>query len=104
MFTKLKQILKPENMMFKMVALNCGILLLVTILITTTGNVIYQNSMEKSAFANTMEIQNQVLKSLDLVFESVSKSMEGLGMDPRVQNYLKVDEEKDQAKRVILES
>ena len=25
-------------------------------------------------------------------------------MDPRVQNYLKVDEEKDQAKRVILES
>ena len=104
MFAKLKQILKPENMMFKMVALNCGILLLVTILITTTGNVIYQNSMEKSAFANTMEIQNQVLKSLDLVFESVSKSMEGLGMDPRVQNYLKVDEEKDQAKRVILES
>ena len=47
MFAKLKQILKPENMMFKMVALNCGILLLVTILITTTGNVIYQNSMEK---------------------------------------------------------
>lgn len=83
MFTKLKQILKPENMMFKMVALNCGILLLVTILITTTGNVIYQNSMEKSAFANTMEIQNQVLKSLNLVFESVSKSMEGLGMDPK---------------------
>lgn len=67
MLEKIKKIFKPENMMFRMAALNCGLLLLVTVVITGTGNVIYQNSIEESSYANTMEIQNQVLKALDLI-------------------------------------
>ena len=63
--------------MFKMVALNCGLLLLVAVVITTAGNTIYQNSMEESSYANTMEIQNQVLKALDLIFQSVSDNVSG---------------------------
>ncbi|MFR3493238.1 MAG: hypothetical protein ACLTTJ_05070 [Blautia sp.] len=31
MFSKLKRILHPENMLFKMIILNCGLLLLVTL-------------------------------------------------------------------------
>lgn len=103
MLKKLKQLLKPENMMFKMVALNCGILLLVAVVITTAGNTIYQNSMEESSYAKTMEIQNQVLKSLDLIFQSVSDNVSVLGAAPQVQGYLKVDEQNEQAKRVCLE-
>ena len=41
--------------MFRMAALNCGLLLLVTVVITGTGNVIYQNSIEESSYANTMD-------------------------------------------------
>ena len=55
MLEKIKKIFKPENMMFRMAALNCGLLLLVTVVITGTGNVIYQNSIEESSYANTME-------------------------------------------------
>ncbi len=84
-----------------MVALNCGILLLVAVVITTAGNTIYQNSMEESSYANTMEIQNQVLKSLDLIFQSVSDNV-SVGAAPQVQGYLKVDEQNEQAKRVCL--
>lgn len=104
MLEKLKKIFKPENMMFKMAALNCGLLLLVTVVITGTGNVIYQNSIEERSYANTMEIQNQVLKSLDLIFQSVSDNVAALGSSPEFQAYLKVDEQKEQAQRVILES
>lgn len=101
---KIKKIFKPENMMFRMAALNCGLLLLVTVVITGTGNVIYQNSIEESSYANTMEIQNQVLKALDLIFQSVSDNVAALGAAPEFQEYLKVDEQKEQARRVILES
>lgn len=90
--------------MFRMAALNCGLLLLVTVVITGTGNVIYQNSIEESSYANTMEIQNQVLKALDLIFQSVSDNVAALGAAPEFQEYLKVDEQKEQARRVILES
>lgn len=91
-------------MMFKMAALTCSLLLLVTLILTVTGNVIYKDSIEEHSFANTMEIQNQVLKSLDLIFESVSDNMEILGNDPVIQGYLKVDEKKQQALRVSLET
>lgn len=104
MLEKIKKIFKPENMMFRMAALNCGLLLLVTVVITGTGNVIYQNSIEESSYANTMEIQNQVLKALDLIFQSVSDNVAALGAAPEFQEYLKVDEQKEQAQRVILES
>ena len=104
MLEKIKKIFKPENMMFRMAALNCGLLLLVTVVITGTGNVIYQNSIEESSYANTMEIQNQVLKALDLIFQSVSDNVAALGAAPEFQEYLKVDEQKEQARRVILES
>lgn len=103
MLERLKRIFKPENMMFKMVVLNCGILLLVTLVVTITGNVIYQNSIEEHSFANTMEIQNQVLKSLDLIFKDVSDNVDVLGKDPAMQAYLKVDEQRDQARRVLME-
>ena len=33
MFSKLKRILHPENMLFKMIILNCGLLLLVTLFV-----------------------------------------------------------------------
>ena len=100
---KWKQYLDPDSMMFRMVALNCGILLLVTLVLTTVGNVIYQDSIEEHSFANTMEIQNQVLKSLDMVFQSLSDNIEILGRDPDVQGYLEADEEKEQAARVEFE-
>ena len=101
---RIRSLLKPENMMFKMVVLNCGILLLlVTLILTVTGNVIYQNSIEEHSFANTMEIQNQVLKSLDLIFQSVSDDVEILGKDPAIQDYLKVDDNREQGKRVEAE-
>lgn len=100
---RIRSLLKPENMMFKMVVLNCGILLLVTLILTVTGNVIYQNSIEEHSFANTMEIQNQVLKSLDLIFQAVSDDVEILGKDPAMQDYLKVDDSREQAKRVEAE-
>ena len=103
MLQMIKKILHPDNMLFKMVVLNCGLLLLVTIVITTAGNTIYQNSMEEHSYANTMEIQNQVLRSLDLIFQSVSDNIEVLGNAPCVQEYLKLDAEKQQARRVILE-
>lgn len=104
MLERIKFALKPQNMMFKMAALTCSLVLLVTLILTVTGNVIYKRSIEEHSFANTMEIQNQVLKSLDLIFESVSDNMEILGNDPVVQGYLKVDEKKQQALRVSLES
>ncbi|MDO4276324.1 MAG: sensor histidine kinase [Eubacteriales bacterium] len=100
---RIRSLLKPENMMFKMVVLNCGILLLVTLILTVTGNVIYQNSIEEHSFANTMEIQNQVLKSLDLIFQAVSDDVEILGKDPAIQDYLKVDDNREQGKRVEAE-
>lgn len=103
MLQMIKKILHPDNMLFKMVVLNCGLLLLVTIVITTAGNIIYQDSMEEHSYANTMEIQNQVLRSLDLIFQSVSDNAEVLGNAPCVQEYLKLDAERQQARRVILE-
>lgn len=103
MLKRLKKILNPENMMFKMTVLNCGLLLLVTIILTTTGNIIYQNSIEEHFSANTMEIQNQVLKSLDFIFQSASDNIEILGKDPSVQSYLTVDEQKEPARRVQME-
>ena len=102
MLEKIKKIFQTGNMMFRMAALNCGLLLLVTVVITGTGNVIYQNSIEESSYANTMEIQNQVLKALDLIFQSVSDNVAALGAAPEFQEYLKVDEQKEQARRVIL--
>ena len=69
MFSKLKRILHPENMLFKMIILNCGLLLLVTLVLTAAGNYIYEESIAERSYANTMEIQNQVLKSLDLIFK-----------------------------------
>lgn len=42
MFSKLKRILHPENMLFKMIILNCGLLLLVTLVLTAAGNYIYE--------------------------------------------------------------
>ena len=103
MLKKLKKLCKPENMMFKLTALNCSILLLVALILTATGNVIYENSIEEHSSANTMEIQNQVLKSLDLVFQSVSDNIEILGKNPAVKSYLMVDEQKDAARRVETE-
>lgn len=103
MLEKLKRLLKPENMMFKMTVLNCGILLLVTVVLTTTGNAIYQDSIEEYSSANTMEIQNQVLKSLDQIFKSMSDNIQLLGKDPAVQSYLTVDEQKNPAERVVME-
>lgn len=103
MLKKLKELLKPENMMFKLTVLNCSILLMVAMILTATGNAIYQNSIEEHSSANTMEIQNQVLKSLDLMFQSVSDNMEVLGKNSAVQGYLTVNEQKDAAKRVDTE-
>lgn len=103
MLKKWKQYFDPDSMMFRMVALNCCILLLATVVLTTVGNVIYQDAIEEHSFANTMEIQNQVLKSLDLVFQSLSDNLEILGKDPDVQGYLKVDDVKEQAARVEFE-
>lgn len=103
MLSKLKKILHPENMLFKMIILNCGLLLLVTLVLTVAGNYIYQESIEERSYANTMEIQNQVLKSLDQIFQSVSDNVEVLGTYPEVQGYLKVDAENQQASRVQLE-
>lgn len=103
MLKMIKKLLHPDNMLFKMVVLNCALLLLVTIVITTAGNIIYQKSMEEHAYANTMEIQNQVLRSLDLIFQSVSDNVHVLGNSSCVQEYLKLDEEKEQERRVILE-
>ena len=85
MFSKLKRILHPENMLFKMIILNCGLLLLVTLILTAAGNYIYEESIAERSYANTMEIQNQVLKSLDLIFKSVEDNVEALGNYPEVQ-------------------
>ena len=82
MFSKLKRILHPENMLFKMIILNCGLLLLVTLVLTAAGNYIYEESIAERSYANTMEIQNQVLKSLDLIFKSVEDNVEALGNYP----------------------
>lgn len=103
MLKRIVRLLKPENMMFKLAVLNCGILLLAAVAITVAGNAIYQNSIVESSCANTMEIQNQVLKSLDLIFQSVSDNVAALGASPQMQAYLKVDEQKEQARRVELE-
>ena len=64
MLEKIKKIFKPENMMFRMAALNCGLLLLVTVVITGTGNVIYQNSIEESKLSQISYSKRRLLVNL----------------------------------------
>lgn len=59
-----------------MIVLNCGLLFVSYIDPTAAGNYIYEESIAERSYANTMEIQNQVLKSLDLIFKSVEDNVE----------------------------
>lgn len=68
MLQMIKKILHPDNMLFKMVVLNCGLLLLVTIVITTAGNIIYQGSMEEHSYANTWRYRIRYCARLILFF------------------------------------
>ena len=81
---------KRKKMMFRLIALNCSLLILVSLVLTAAGNIIYQNSIEEQSFANSMEIQSQVQKSLDLIFQGVSENLKILGETSSVQNYLNI--------------
>ncbi len=47
MFSKLKRILHPENMLFKMIILNCGLLLLVTLSLQLLETIYMRNLLQK---------------------------------------------------------
>lgn len=47
MFSKLKRILYPENMLFKMIILNCGLLLLVTLSLQLLETIYMRNLLQK---------------------------------------------------------
>ena len=91
---------KKKTMMFRLIALNCGLLFFVTLILTAAGNYIYENSIEEQSFANSMEIQSQVQKSLDLIFRGVSENLRILGEMPSVQRYLGVSDSTSESDRL----
>ena len=83
-----------------MIILNCGPAFVKVTLFLHSGKLyIWEEFIAERSYANTMEIQNQVLKSLDLIFKSVEDNVEAFGNYPEVQEYLKVDAENQQASR-----
>ena len=91
---------KRKTMMLLLIALNCSLLILVSLVLTAAGNYIYQNSIEEQSFANSMEIQSQVQKSLDLIFQGVSENLKILGETPSLQTYLKISDDTDESDRL----
>ena len=91
---------KRKTMMFRLIALNCSLLIFVSLVLTAAGNYIYQNSIEAQSFANSMEIQSQVQKSLDLIFQGVSENLKILGEMPSVQKYLKISDDTAESDRL----
>ena len=100
----IQELLFTKNLRRSLLAFTFTAVIFVTLLLTMTGRRIYIDSIEEHAYASTAEMQNQVQKSVDLKLEDIEKTLKLLGERREVQGYLMVDEEREQGKRVELET
>lgn len=100
----LQELLFTKNLRRSFLVFTFTAVLSVTLVLTMTGSRIYIDSIEEHAYASTAEMQNQVQKSVDLKLEDIEKTLKLLGESRAVQGYLVVDEEREQGKRVELET
>ncbi len=105
MFMKnIQELLFTKNLRRSFLVFTFTAVLSVTLVLTMTGSRIYIDSIEEHAYASTAEMQNQVQKSVDLKLEDIEKTLKLLGESRAVQGYLVVDEDREQGKRVELET
>ncbi len=100
----LQELLFTKNLRRSFLVFTFTAVLSVTLVLTMTGSRIYIDSIEEHAYASTAEMQNQVQKSVDLKLEDIEKTLKLLGESRAVQGYLVVDEDREQGKRVELET
>lgn len=100
----IQELLFTKNLRRSLLAFTFTAVIFVTLLLTMAGSGIYIDSIEEHAYASTAEMQNQVQKSVDLKLEDIEKTLKLLGERREVQGYLMVDEEREQGKRVELET
>lgn len=100
----LQELLFTKNLRRSFLVFTFTAVLSVTLVLTMTGSRIYIDSIEEHAYASTAEMQNQVQKSVDLKLEGIEKTLKLLGESRAVQGYLVVDEDREQGKRVELET
>lgn len=101
---RIKELLFTKNLRRSFLAFTFTAVLSVTLILTMAGGRIYTDSIEEHAYANTAEMQNQVQKAVDLKVEDIEKTLKLLGETKEVQGYLVVDEDREQGKRVQLET
>ncbi|MCI8557015.1 MAG: sensor histidine kinase [Lachnospiraceae bacterium] len=100
----IQELLFTKNLRRSFLAFTFTAVISVTLVLTMAGSRIYIDSIEEHAYASTAEMQNQVQKSVDLKLEDIEKTLKLLGESREVQGYLTVDEEREQGKRVELET
>lgn len=100
----IQELLFTKNLRRSFLAFTFTAVISVTLVLTMAGSRIYIDSIEEHAYASTAEMQNQVQKSVDLKLEDIEKTLNLLGESREVQGYLTVDEEREQGKRVELET
>ena len=100
---KISKLITPNSMLFKLIVFSIIIVLCGTVLMTVTGNIIYSNSIMQHSFENTFEMQNQVQKAIDLKIGSIQKALTILDKEDVIQNYLKVDYQKQPGERLEYE-
>ncbi len=100
----IQELLFTKNLRRSFLAFTFTAVIFVTLVLTMAGSGIYIDSIEEHAYASTAEMQNQVQKSVDLKLEDIENTLKLLGETREVQGYLTVDEEREQGKRVELET
>ncbi len=101
---KIKKLFFENNLRRSLLTFSFVFTVSVAAVLTIVGSGIYMDSIEEHSYANTAEMQNQVQKSVDLKLEDIEKTLRILGETEDVQGYLTVDEEREQGKRVELET
>ncbi len=101
---KIQELLFSKNLRRSFLVFTFTAVLSVTLILTMAGGRIYTDSIEEHAYANTAEMQNQVQKAVDLKLEDIEKVLKLLGESQEVQGYLIVDEDREQGRRVQLET
>ncbi len=101
---KIQELLFTKNLRRSLLAFVFTAVISVALVLTMAGSRIYIESIEEHAYANTAEMQNQVQKTVDLKLEDIEKTLKLLGESREVQGYLVVDEDREQGKRVELET
>lgn len=100
----IQELFFTKNLRRSLLAFTFTAIVCVALVLTTTGSMIYIDSIEEHAYASTAEMQGQVQKAVDLKLEDIEKTLKLLGDCREVQEYLTVDEDREQGKRVQLET